>query len=106
VKGHLQILDLRAQGLRPAAVFVHVGGEGARRYAERDIENGLLPEVWTGATNAALADLRFVRGLRVHLDAWACSAAGFYAWWDAVLAAGPAEVYGVDADGEVLVWRK
>jgi hypothetical protein len=106
VKGHLQILDLRAQGFRPAAVFVHVGGEGDRRYADRDIADGALPEVWTGDDDARLTDLRFLRGLRVHLDAWACGPEWFDSWWDEVLASGPSEVYGVDADGRVKTWRK
>jgi hypothetical protein len=106
VKGHQQIVALRSRGMKPRCVFIHVGGEGVPRHVERDIEGGALPEVWTGDTYPPLADLRFVRGLRVHLDAWRCSRTQFYRWWDAVIEAGASEIYGVNAEGSVMTWRR
>ena len=106
--GHRQIEALRKAGYKPAAVFLNIGPAPAVRWRwqspEREIENGGLPEVWTGDASPATADLRFLRGCRVHVATFGGARAAWWSWWDAVQAAEPAAMFGVEPDGEVVQW--
>lgn len=108
VKGHQQIVDLRMTGRKPAAVFLNIGPAPTPRYAfeaaDRDLAEGALPQVWTESTHPAIADLRCLKGCRVHLALFGGSRDEFWGWWDAVFAAEPAEMFGVEPDGEVVAW--
>lgn len=104
--GHQQVMQARRSGYKPSAVFVEIGTppDGAPS-PERDLRDGLLPAVWTMGATPATADLRFVLGMRVHVTLHQGSSEMFWAWWDAIQAAKPAEMYGVEPDGEVVTWR-
>jgi hypothetical protein len=104
--GHQQVLKARRKGYKPAAVFVEIGTPPAGAASpERDLLDGLLPAVWTMGALPAAADLRFLFRSRVHVTLLQGSSEMFWAWWDAIRAAKPAEMYGVEPDGEVLTWR-
>ncbi len=104
--GQQQILQARRSGYKPAAVFVEIGTPPAGAVSpERDLSDGLLPAVWTMGATPATADLRFLVGMRVHVTLYQGTSEMFWAWWDAIRAAEPAEMYGVEPDGEVVTWR-
>lgn len=99
MKGHEQIVALRMAGFKPAAVFVE-----DRNCADTgwELERGVLPAVYVGGDNPALADLRFVAGCRVHLVA--DDAARAAAWVDRLLSDGVPHVI-QSTQGEVYQWR-
>lgn len=109
MKGHRQVVAARVAGWKPAAVFVTVGTAPPMRYAFDNPESAMalggLPEVWTDGELPALADLRFLRGCRVHLDLREGARWAFGAWWDVLVAAGVQAIYGVDPEGEVVAWQ-
>jgi hypothetical protein len=104
--GHWQVVQARRAGYRPLAVFLFVGapGEGAPP-AERDMRDGLLPAVWTMGASPKALDLRFLLGLRVHVWLHEGSSEMFWSWWDAIKEAKPAQMFGVEPDGEVVTWQ-
>lgn len=71
--GHLQILQARQNGFRPAAVFVEAGlspRQDMRRFDryESDLACGAHPSVHIPAEEMTRRpDLRFLAGCRVHL---------------------------------------
>lgn len=103
--GHEQIVRFRRAGKRPVAAFVVVGRH-PRFDAEHELEDGELPTVYTGDTDPAVADLRCLVGLRVHLNyADGCDPAHWWRWFDAVHAAKPAQIFGVEpSNEEVVTW--
>lgn len=104
--GQGQIVKARRYGYKPRAVFVEIGTLPADAMPpERDIRDGLLPAVWTQGATPATADLRFLLGLRVHVTLREGSSEMFWQWWDAIQAAKPAAMYGVEPDGEVMTWQ-
>jgi len=109
MNGHQQVVALRESGYRPTCVFINIGPTPpARRLTvapERMLEQGGIPEVWTDGESPALADLRFLKGLRVHVSLMGGARAEFWPWWDAVVNAQPDHAFGLEPDGEVLEWR-
>lgn len=95
-------------GWKPAAVFVTVGAAPIARYwfqnPERAMQDGGLPMVFTDGASPAVADLRFLRGLRVHVCMGDGARSAYWPWWDAIQAVEPAAMYGVEPDGEVVTW--
>jgi hypothetical protein len=52
------------------------------------------------------ADLRYLRGLRVHVGPYGESFE-WHAWWDAIVQAGPSEVFGCHPQTmEVQTWQR
>lgn len=104
--GHQQIIQLRRQGRKPAAVFVHVGPEPTPVWngdtPENDIAEGCHPGVWTGLSLPSEHDLRWSKGLFVF-----CLCDGFpdgwRFWWEA-LKEHAAQMYGIDDMGELVTW--
>jgi hypothetical protein len=106
MRGHQQVVEARRRGYKPAAVFFDIGTPpAAAASSERDLSEGMRPAVWTMGGTPAAADLRFLLGVRVHVTLHEGSSEMFWAWWDAIRAAKPAEMYGVEPDGEVVTWR-
>jgi len=72
---------------------------------EQQLERDELPTVWTQGEKPELADLRFLRGLRVHLELREADPLLFWRWWEAIHDIEPRAVYGIDATGEVVSWQ-
>jgi len=100
MNGHQQILSLRAQGFKPAAVFIE---DRISTRAEWEIRFGELPAVYVGGDNPALADLRFAADCRVHL--WADDPVRAVAWVDRLLQDGVQHVIQA-TQGEVYEWHR
>ncbi len=99
--GHDQVIALRAEGRKPAAIFLEdrpVPAIGAGW----ELDVGGLPAVYVGGDNPERADLRFVVGLRVHLVANDPERA--VRWVDRLLLDGAAHVIQT-TQGEVFQWR-
>ena len=107
--GHRQILDARMAGYNPACVFLNIGPAPTptrlQTKPEDVLAEGALPEVWTDGASPLAADLRFLRGMRVHVALMGAARVEFWPWWDAAAAAQPARMYGVEPDGEVIEWQ-
>ena len=101
--GHQQVIALRQKGYKPSCVFFDIGT--APPGSGRDVDEGVLPSVWTDGKFPVAADLRFLRGLRVHVVWHGGSREMFWRWWDAVVEAAPAHAITVEPDGEVIEWR-
>lgn len=105
--GHRAIIDLRRRGARPAAVYLVVGPAPSWN-PEGELAAGAIPAVYTEDTPIEAADLRFLLGLRVHVNhAEGCNTEAWWRWWEAVTKAGPSKAYGIDPEtGEVVTWPK
>lgn len=109
MKGHRQIIAAREAGWKPVAVFLTIGGAPAARYGfqepEGALREGAIPEVFTEADSPTLADLRWLRGMRVHLTlAQDGPRHAYWQWWAALEAAEAAHIIGIEPDGEVVQW--
>lgn len=100
--GHEQVIALRAEGYKPAAIFVE-DKPVSRLGAEWEIDAGGLPVVYVGGDNPDRADLRFVVGLRVHLLAEDPGRA--VRWVDRLLLDGAAHVV-QSTNGEIFQWHQ
>ncbi len=113
--GQEAVIGLRRRGLKPQAVFFEPrhptaspslsSADKAPRSKPTDQAPDPLPSVYAGDTQPAVADLRFLVGLRVHLcpagDEWTWAG-----WWDAIVAAKPSELFGVHpVTQELSIWR-
>jgi hypothetical protein len=109
VIGHRQIEAARASGWRPAAVFIEIGPAPKVGWSwqapDEQLSNGEIPVVWTQGEKPEMADLRFLRSLRVHLELREGDPLLFWRWWEAIHDIEPSAVYGIDATGEVVAWR-
>jgi len=109
VIGHRQIEEARASGWRPAAVFIEIGQapdvEWPWQAPEEQLAREEIPVVWTHGEKPEFADLRFLRGLRVHLELREGDPLLFWRWWEAIHDIEPRAVYGIDANGEVVAWQ-
>ena len=103
--GHHAIVSLRRNRARPAAVFVTVG-PAPRWNPEGELAAGAIPIVFTEDTLPGAADLRFLLGLRVHVNhAPDCATDAWWAWWEAITKAGPSQAFGIDPEtGGVVTW--
>jgi len=100
VNGHRQIIDMRKRKLRPPAAFV-IDSEVPPIGAEWELPDG-LPTVYVGGDSPELSDLRFLTGMRVHLQA--DDSARAVLWVDRLLQDGSTHVIQT-TDGEVYQWR-
>lgn len=107
--GHQQVIAARRAGWKPAAVFLNIGtpppGNRVAPVVEHELADGFLPAVYTAGDDVRRADLRWAHGLRVHVLGTHASSETFWGWWDALVAAVPARLIGVEPDGEVIEWR-
>jgi hypothetical protein len=108
VKGHKQVVAARERGWKPVAVFLTIGSAPAARYAfqepEQALSEGAIPEVFTELDAPTLADLRWLRGMRVHLTIGDGPRHAFWQWWAALEAVEAAHIIGIEPDGEVVEW--
>lgn len=107
--GHLQIAAIRRRRMRPTLVDLVIGPAPEVRYGwqapETALEQGCVPTVYTAGDAPELADLRWLRGLRVSLLPRECGMDLWGRWWSAVQAAGPAFMAGIEPDTEeVVTW--
>lgn len=107
--GHLQIAALRRRHQRPTLVDLVIGPAPVVRYAwqapEDALAQGVVPTVYTAGETPELADLRWLTGLRVSLLPRECGMALWGRWWEAVRAAAPAFMAGIEPDTEeVVTW--
>jgi hypothetical protein len=109
VKGHQQVIAARASGWKPVSVFLTIGSAPVTRYGfqhpESALREGAIPEVFTESDVASLADLRWLRGLRVHLTIGDGPRHAFWQWWVALEVAEASHIIGIEPDGEVVEWR-
>ncbi|MEB3211289.1 MAG: hypothetical protein VKL39_08035 [Leptolyngbyaceae bacterium] len=91
------------------AAFLTIGTAPAGEFwfdrPDTDIGQQALPQVWTDGDDPTLADLRFLRGMRVHLDIGDGPRHSFWQWWAALEAAEAAHIIGIEPDGEVVQWQ-
>lgn len=107
--GHLQIIAARQRRRRPTMVELVIGRAPAVRYEweapETLLEQGAIPAVYTNGDPPELADLRWLKGLRVSILPRECGSDLWGRWWDAARAAEPRFMAGIEPDTEeVVTW--
>jgi hypothetical protein len=106
--GHKQIINLREHGMKPKSVFFKIAEHPKFKTPMEDpemaLEQGYLPEVYTGITDPKKTDLAWIKGLCVHLIGG--DVESHINWWISIVDAEPKLLIGIDWEDQINIWRQ